>query len=166
MEYIQIRPAILKNAEQITLVHVQSWQQSYRSILPSSFLDTISHEEWLKRRRAILEGEKVICLVAELENSIIGFCDAGAARGEGRAQGEVYALYLLETYKRQGVGEKLFFAAKQALQVKGLLPFIVWVFKENISARNFYEKQSGVMVDAKMISVAGQYYEEVCYFFD
>jgi ribosomal protein S18 acetylase RimI-like enzyme len=163
MDYI-IRQATPEDAEGIARVHVESWQTSYREILPAEFLKNISLPKRTEMRRRILAEREGVKLAAVLGSEIVGFCDAGPARDliePGR--GELYAIYLLENHKGAGIGTRLFNEACARLSEAGFRTMHVWVLNDNRKTRKFYEKMGGVLHAEKPIEIAGRQYSEVAY---
>ncbi len=167
MNKIYIQKATLEDVEAIAQVHVKSWQESYKDILAPSYLNNIPHEDRLKLRKEVLSSSEAgIHLVAKNENAIIGFCDAGPNREQLDASGEIYAIYLLESYKDKGIGTKLWIHAVNYLKENKLYPFTAWVLEKNIPARKFYEKKKGYIIDTQMTAIGEEQHKEVCYIFN
>lgn len=165
---ILIRPATPEDAEKVVSVQVTAWQESYKDIIDQSFLDTMVYsEERVSRRQGYFQSNKSLkCFVALCGNQIIGFIDVGLSREHPLGKGEIYALYVLNDHKRQGIGTALWAAAVEYLNHQNLFPYIVWGLKENKSARKFYEKLGGVLIGTKESDMGGKLYPEVCYVFD
>src|SRR5215469_16160422 len=71
---IAIRPAAIDDCESIAQVHVQSWRDSYKNILPASILDSLSiHERLQMWQSAVSDGGRYPVYVAQLESRIVGF---------------------------------------------------------------------------------------------
>lgn len=166
--HFYIRHAKLTDAKAIAQVHVTGWQQSYKDILSSDYLANISYEERLKQRIHLLKQYQhhTIYLVATVQGEVVGFCDAGPSCEIVSAKGEIYAIYLLDQFKRQGIGSALWNNACQHLTEKKLNPFIVWVLKDNSPARQFYEERGGAKAQEKMVIIGNHSYQEVCYTFN
>jgi ribosomal protein S18 acetylase RimI-like enzyme len=163
-----IREATELDAENITVMHIKSWQETYKDIIDQVYLDDLPNkfEERLKFRQDILsKKDQAIHLVAEKDGKIIGFCDASFIREYEGAKGEVYAIYLLKEYQGSGIGKKLFQQAVEFLFANNLAPFVVLVLKDNLPSRKFYEKNGGVEIDMETIEIDGKTYEEVRYIF-
>lgn len=163
-----IKKAELQDAERLAEISVQGWQESYRGIIDQAYLDTISYAKRLKWRkeRLVSQTPQSIHLMVCVNDEIIGFCDAGPTRHPvGEVVGEVYALYVLELYKKQGIGSALWCHATDHLFDQDLIPFMVWVLEKNMPARAFYEKQGGRMIKTEENDIGGRLYAEVCYEF-
>jgi len=160
-----IRQASVDDARAIAKVHVESWQSSYRHILPDELLSGLSVEGRAQGwARSLTEPRHVTFVGTTREGRVVGFCDAGPNRSEPKTfEGEIYALYLVDEAKRQGVGRALFQAAATWLTQNELPSLIVWVLAANVAARHFYERLGGRLVAEKSISISGAPYREVAY---
>ncbi len=130
----------LDDAPELASVHVQAWREAYGQLLPERFYDDAARE----RRRVMWSGllagnhaaERV--RVARREGRIVGFVARGpAAEHQGhppQREEQLYALYVLSSCYGHGVGQALL---DQAL---GERPARLWVAKDNVRARRFYEK--------------------------
>ncbi len=109
-----IRAAQPEDAMDIGHVHVNSWRTTYRGLLPDSVLAAQSIGQraaiWRQAAKAALTGEsRSFVLVAEdSTDGIIGFASAGPEREEGSGfDGELYAIYLLQSHQGRGIGRQL-----------------------------------------------------------
>ncbi|PWU10867.1 MAG: hypothetical protein C5B47_01550 [Verrucomicrobia bacterium] len=164
-----IREAVLEDAAEITEVHVQSWKESYKGIVEQDYLDCISFAERLKQRKNILSGHSdkgKNLIVFNHRNQIIGFCDIGIARDERfMGCGEIYAIYILKGYQREGIGTALWKQSVNYFKTRNLIPFYVLVLEQNWSARMFYEKHRGTIAHVEAITLGNHSYKEICYCF-
>jgi GNAT superfamily N-acetyltransferase len=162
-----IRLAAPKDAEELTRVHVRSWQSSYRGLLAQEFLDTINANERLAGwRKTLAQPELFGVYVAAAPDTgeIAGFCGVGKSRGSPAGYpGEIYAIYLLEEVKGLGVGRALFLEGQQWLRERGLWPAALWVLRDNTRARRFYERMGGQLAGEQSITIGGVSYPEVAY---
>jgi GNAT superfamily N-acetyltransferase len=152
-----VREATLEDARGIARVHTDSWQESYRGILPSHVLDRIDVGQRLATRERILRARSGFHLVAYdvSRGDIVGFCDAGASRGEPRYAGEVYAIYFAYHAKRYGLGRDMFEQVREWMPSRGMHSMIVWVLANNPHARRFYEAMGGAVGHTKQSTVGG-----------
>jgi GNAT superfamily N-acetyltransferase len=163
-----IREATLADAEGIARVHTDSWQTSYRGILPDNVLDRIDVGQRTASRRQILSRREGFHLVAYdlTHGDIVGLCDAGASRRSVPQQGEVYAIYLAHRAKRHGLGQEMFDRVKAWLVANQMPSMIVWVLENNHHARRFYEAQGGIPGGRLRTAVAGHPVVELSYIWD
>lgn len=160
-----IRPATAADAPAIAHVHVEAWRTAYRNVLPDHVLDGLSEEKRRSHWQAALSnpqpGEFV--LVAEQDGQVVGFANGGPERdGDPHFTGEVYAIYLLDEFRRQGIGTTLFRRAVEMQINSGLNSMEVWVLRDN-PYRGFYEGRGGELAGEKLIQIGGQEFVEVAY---
>jgi ribosomal protein S18 acetylase RimI-like enzyme len=164
----QIREAQVPDARGIAEVWVRTWQEAYRDILPTAFLNGLSVDAGEKRWRDLLNaampGRRT--LVADSGGQVVGFVTAGVLRDE-KAQppsGEVYAIYVLPDWWGQDIVRSLLAHAEQVLIEQGCDEAVLWVLADNQRARTFYER-AGWRTDggAKRDTLGGREVEEVRY---
>ena len=140
-----IRKALPGDANAIAQVHIRSWQEAYRDLMPAEFLKgldaTLARREsfWV---RSIESGESDVW-VAELDRQVIGWISIGASRDEeaaGANAGEVMAIYVLAKCWQAGVGLALWNAGLQFLMEQGYECLTLWVLSRNERAIRFYSK--------------------------
>ncbi|SEA68245.1 L-amino acid N-acyltransferase YncA [Bowdeniella nasicola] len=131
------------DAAAVARIHVASWQHAYRGLLPSRVLDSLSiADRTAKFTRSIRKGGPVRYLVAEDGGTIIGFAAVGPCRDEDSStdDSELAALYVHPLHLRAGAGRALLAKAKEAAKQMGCKRMILWVLKDNASARAFYKR--------------------------
>lgn len=105
-------------------------------------------------------------LAAVVHEEVIGFCDAGPSSDVSLIGGEIYAIYLLDQFKNQGIGSALWKEICHHFKKNKLTLFIAWVLEDNLSARQFYEKHGGKKIQEKMVDIGNHSYKEICYGFE
>lgn len=140
---IVIRKASEADAEQIAKVHYNAWMETYRGILPETFLDARSIE---KSTEIFKRSKCKNIVVASVDGKLTGFCGWGEFRGNecDSSFGEIHGIYVLKSYQRLSLGGKMINYALRELKVKGYKKAALWVLEENKNAVGFYEK-SGFM---------------------
>jgi ribosomal protein S18 acetylase RimI-like enzyme len=102
--------------------------------------------------------------VAEEPEGIVGFASGGRERaGEHGFEGELYAIYVLDAAERHGHGRELVRAVAGALREMNFPDMIVWVLRDNVRARGFYEHLGGTYVRVQPITIGTTTLEEVSY---
>ena len=128
---------IMETPEEIegkSLVHWQTWRESYDDLLPPEFQETMT----LDRCRFFSQKYPENTLIAMDGKKVVGFISYGNYHDETIQAGEIIALYVLKDYYGKGVSKQLMHAAFAALD-----PFseiYLWVLKENKRAIAFYQK--------------------------
>jgi GNAT superfamily N-acetyltransferase len=135
-----IRPAVPDDAKAIARVHVASWQEAYRSILPTDFLANLSVE---KRQAMWTESIRIglpHVLTAEIAGELVGFSAIGASRDDADVATayEVWAIYVAPTQWGTGIGRALWLASRQFAVAHGARTISVWVIATNERAIRFY----------------------------
>jgi ribosomal protein S18 acetylase RimI-like enzyme len=163
---MRIRRARKEDAEAIARVHVESWRSTYRGIIAADFLANLSLENHAERWREILrtQNQKDYTFVADnTDGQIAGFISGGPQRDlKIHYEAELYALYLLESAQRRGLGRRLVLAATSHLLRDGFKNTLVWVLENNPS-RKFYEALGGQYVTEKAIMIGDQKLTEFAY---
>lgn len=161
-----IRKAISDDATGIGRVHVDSWRTTYKGIVTDDYLSALSYTSSTNRWRNRLEGnsERYALFVSEDdEGNIVGFADGGPERsGDSTYDGELYAIYLLQEYQRQGVGKQLFRNVAAHLSTNQFHALLIWVLVDNPS-RSFYESLGGLPIRETVIEIGGERLSEIAY---
>jgi GNAT superfamily N-acetyltransferase len=156
-----VRRARPADAAPLARVHVQSWREAYRGIIPQTYLDQLSvpaHErQW---RRSL--GGSTWGFVAEWEQRVVGFASAGLARARRDVSGELYLLYVLRACHGRGIGRALFDACHYELARCGHHGLLVWVLADN-PARRFYQRLGGELAGESEVTLAGAKLREVAF---
>lgn len=165
-----IRKALPSDAKAIARVHISSWQDAYRELMPAQYLNsleaTLAQREsfWL---RSLESGESNVW-VAEADKHIVGWISVGASRDEeaaGANTGEVMAIYVSARYWQTGTGLALWKAGLQSLRTHGFQGLTLWVLSRNERAVRFY-RRAGCVEDTgteRTLQRGGVILEEVRY---
>ncbi len=142
---MEVRLARVEDAGQIALVHVRSWQQAYRGLVPQEYLDSLDLVQRAGAWKRMLErpdSSRSATVVMDSGDVLAGFASLGPTRDDDQipAQvGEVRAIYLLPDACGNGLGRQLMAAALEHLTVAGFEQASLWVLDSNVRARRFYE---------------------------
>jgi hypothetical protein len=141
----QIRIATSDDAPALGQMHVASWRETYTGLLPEKMLLLLSAEARAAAWAKILQEPAGLTVVylAEHENSIIGFGSCGPQRTETLKtkgyDGEVSAIYVLREFQKRSIGTRLLHAMCSDLIRRGFHAAALWVLRDNLKARRFYE---------------------------
>jgi GNAT superfamily N-acetyltransferase len=164
---VQVQQANASDGRAIAQVQVDSWHTSYRGIVPDALLDELHVEErvhWWER--VLTDGtDGRFTFVAEDETGqIVGYASGGPSRSQIPCYaGEIYAIYLVHSHQRRGIGRQPVATVAAQLARDGRHSMLLWVFKENWAARRFYERLGGRLIGSKPMELAGVELEEVAY---
>jgi len=81
---------------------------------------------------------------------------------EGMFNGELYAIYVIQSMQGRGAGRKLALAAARDLKGRGSNSMLVWVLADNPYKR-FYERMGGEQVLTRDVDVGGKSLKELGY---
>jgi len=169
---ILVRGAVEADVEGIARVHVQAWRESYKDFLSPEALAGLSVEERMRMWQGAFArpDQRARTLVAETgAGEIVGFASGGPIRSETAellgTEAEIFAIYLLDRAKRQGIGRRLMTGVFDHLGGQGLGSAGLWVLKDNLSARRFYEKLGGPPGPEQAFDLRGQNVVEIAYRF-
>ena len=157
---LRIRAANPTDAGSVARVHIDTWKTAYAGIVPAKYLAALSYrarESWWAD--ILSTGHPTTSsLVAETERGeVVGFATGGPeSEGNLTYRGELYSIYLLEQYQRQGVGRRLVSALAQHLLVDGIGSMLVWVLEDNHPACQFYESLGGERINRKTVAIGGE----------
>lgn len=166
-----IRKMTVPDCHEVAKIHTDSWRFAYAGIIDQAYLDQIDttkrEENW--RRGVEANDPNIIRLVATDKHSILGFAVGGENRTKELApnsQAELWAIYTAPNKMRTGAGTKLIQAFSQELEKLNIKTFCVWALEDNHIARNFYQKNGGVLLANKNhIQIGEQNLAEVGYQF-
>ena len=97
-------------------------------------------------------------------DGIVGFVMGGRERsGNLHYSGELYAIYVLDQYHRQGIGAALVRQWAGSLRQAAMNSALVWVLAENKPAIAFYERLGGRRLAEQMIDIGGTSLKELAF---
>jgi ribosomal protein S18 acetylase RimI-like enzyme len=159
-----IVPAGPGDAVDLARVHVEAWRETYPGMLPQVYLDRMSVAIHARRWRHRLMNGGEITLAAETARGLVGYCSGDWARGGARpGEAEISTLYVLRRAQRVGLGARLLTAAARALAARGATSLVIWVLRDNMSARRFYETMGGVADRERDEAIGGGIVASVAY---
>ena len=138
-----IRKANVNDAKDIVKVNVMGWKNTYKNIFPQTFLDELDPEDENSIRKC---QEKINqYAVCEVDNKIVAMIRYGRnKKSYDDSYAEIYALYVDDSYKKQGIGSKLVEFAFEEL--KNEYDYLLISTLVDNSANEFYKKIGGKFV--------------------
>ncbi len=101
------------------------------------------HERQWRHR---LMSTREATLAAEGHRGLVGYVSAQRTRGRTqRDEAEIATLYLLRSAQGTGLGRALFIAGARVMAARGAGALVLWVLRDNLNARGFYERLGGVV---------------------
>ncbi len=133
---VRVRRAVPDDAEALTALHIDCWDEAYAGLMPPEVLAARREDlpAQIARRRASLD-RSADTLVADHDGWLVGFVNAGRGRDEDLDLDlEVKALYVRAAHWGTGVGHRLL------TESVGGLACYLWVLEGNDRAMAFYEE--------------------------
>lgn len=166
---VQIRQAVYEDAEGIAFVHVNSWRSTYKGVVSDDYLNGLTIEtrkkNWQKNFHTI---NSCVVVAVDETGKIVGFASGGPEQTHHPKYyrtGEVYAIYLLESFQRKGIGKQLIKAILDHLDDLGLEQLLIWALEDN-TYRLFYEQIGGSVIERTTIEMDRKRYTEIGYGWD
>lgn len=144
LDYV-IFPAGPGDAWALAETHVASWRESYRGLLPDSYLDRMSIDAHARRFHAELTDASPhhLTLAAAGPTDIVGYASGGPSRSGRPGEAEIQTLYVRLFAQRTGLGRRLLIGAARAFADMGARSLMISTLRDNIPARKFYERLGG-----------------------
>jgi GNAT superfamily N-acetyltransferase len=135
-----IRPASEADAAAIAQLLVDTWQSSFRGLVPDSFLAAMSvAEHEVRHRRRMRQPENRHLIAEDRHGRALGFANVGRNRiAECPAALELYALFVAAPHQGLGLGRRLVGAVAAACAAPGRKTMAVEALTANPS-RGFLE---------------------------
>jgi ribosomal protein S18 acetylase RimI-like enzyme len=165
-----VRAATVRDADDIAIVHVTAWRETYPGIVPQSILEALSTVARAERWRSILSGQsagEASFVACDRVGMVVGFASSGPQRYAAPAyDGEFYGIYVLRRAQGCGLGRSLMQAMAQSLRDDGRKSANVWVAARNIPARQFYAALGGRFAAVSSDVLGGVVVDAVAYGWD
>jgi len=156
---IEIREALLDDADACAAAHIEGWRTGYRKLLPDEFLDAPEFaSQRIDRWQSWTWADELTdarLSVAELHRRVVGWGMCGRERPQpmcdqisaGESQpvpntlerGEVYGFYVHPDAWGSGAAPALISRCHEYLRDLGFVEAVLWVLRDNPRARRFYE---------------------------
>lgn len=139
---MEFRVADETDAENIALLHAQSWKRTYRGMMPDEFLDgplLANRRAAWRERMASPATDQWVCVALE-ESRLVGFV---CVYGNENARWGSYIdnLHVLPEFHRRGIGTSLMLHVAEWLCKRASHSGVyLWVMQANRRARAFYER--------------------------
>ncbi len=146
-----IRRAVRSGALAIAAVNVQAWREAYDGLIPAEIIAGVTLDrsvaQWQNALHDVAQTNRVH--VALIDDAVVGYVSSGPQRTAdlaGTYDGEILALYVLAAQQRRGIARALIGAAFRSLANRDFIGAALWVLRDNLRARGFYEALGGGLV--------------------
>lgn len=167
-----IRPFTSDDISACATLHKASRRESEVGIILDIDLDRYDLDHFIKNWSEWSSYKETKILVADDDGKIVGFTLFGKIKTRPdfdkgvvpRYGAEIYALYVHPDHFRQGLGKALFAAACNDLIEQKLTSMVLWTYKKNKRACQFYESMGGQRIAKQRVDVGTKSWaEESCF---
>jgi ribosomal protein S18 acetylase RimI-like enzyme len=163
-----IRAARKVDLPAIAGIHMASWRDAYKGLVPEAALLRRSLADCLAGwRSGFAEHAADITVAASQDGRIHGFCCAGPVIDAVRSapfEFEIHGLHVAPSSRRNGIGASLLRQAlAQASAREGSSSAIVWTLADLALSRRFYEREGGKPVKSGVCTLDGIALPEIAY---
>jgi GNAT superfamily N-acetyltransferase len=153
---VRYRRADADDAEQIALLHADSWRRHYRGAYADSFLDgDIAADRravWLARLAAPANTETIL---AEDGDRLVGFSHVVFDDDPGWGS-LVDNLHVVHDQRRTGIGTQLLARSARAVTERAAgNTMYLWVLQQNTAAQQFYRASGAAGAETATVSAPG-----------
>lgn len=163
---VNIRPAKTGDEAAIANVHITSWQEAYKDLIPQEYLDSLPSElvQRIENWKRTLANPQRWVWVAEGPTDIVGFALFGPPRDPNRDGFiELGAIYLLASEKGKGIGVALLAAGFNHMRGLGYHKAYCWVLEGNPTVK-FYQRTGAIFSNqVKEDEIGGKIFKELAY---
>jgi ribosomal protein S18 acetylase RimI-like enzyme len=152
-----LRPAHAGDAEAIAALHTDSWQRTYRGMMPDAFLDgpALGDRRRVWQDRLGAHDPARLVVVADAGQRIVGFICVFARQDAGWGA-YIDNLHVVHDWKGRGVGRALMRRAGEwVCQTQPGASVYLWVMEANVPARAFYDRLGARHVGTVLMSDPG-----------
>jgi len=160
---IVVRAARPDDAAGVARVYIESWHDTYPSILPTQLLCAMTPRGQTARWQAAIQarGREQVLVAEKSGAGIIAMASFGPARDSDLGfDGEVYTLYVDPAFLGRGTGRALLCGAFEALKDRKLRSCLIWAHARN-NACFFYEAMGGRRVATRTTRLMGELTPEI-----
>ncbi len=144
MPTVTVRPAEVRDLNQVVDVFLGCWRETYAAVLPRRLVDAMTDESarelWARAAQESAPGDLLVALGAGREvpdghPQVVGVARLGDVVD---GTGHLASLYVSPQAQGLGVGRRLMEAALTRLAAAGATSATLWVFRDNAPSIAFY----------------------------
>ncbi|MDQ2680955.1 MAG: GNAT family N-acetyltransferase [Candidatus Eremiobacteraeota bacterium] len=161
-----VRIADLSDADSIARVHVASWEDAYRGIVPDAVIDArtvdVRRAQWIEN---LSKGDSITLVACDERGTIQGFASARLLNDtDDKFQSYLHTLYVRPETQNRGVGRQLLQAIATRLRDCGARNLALRTLRLG-HVRVFYEHLGARLVPEDIDNDGGTF-DDVIYVFD
>lgn len=167
-----IRAASKEDVPALAALHIEGWHAAYGGLVDDEALNTPTLESRIDQWKEWIHlSDSRTYIAIDDKGAPTGFISCGRLRTPVPGMSpvrplytsEVYGLYLLPAYYRQGIGTALMRAGVKGLHEMKHKSLCLWVLEKNDRAVSFYKKLGGERCGKKEIEIGKSRVKEICF---
>lgn len=143
-----LRPLQLADAASVASLHIETWRDTYRGLMPDATLDALNLQEYEDRWKRILSQNdgnmRLVNIGAFQDNVLLGFAAAGPPREAWGYESELWVINIPKRFQKMGVGKALLKACLDHVLTLGAKNMYLSCMVGNTNAENFYKKMGAI----------------------
>lgn len=165
---VTYRRPMPNEAAAFAALHVQCWREAYSAYVPAALLAGFSAEKRLPMWEGVLATAERIVVGAYVGENPVGFIIAGPTPENlvENQDGHVWALYIVATQHRRGIGRELMAQTASKWLGRGGTSLTIGVLSANQPARAFYESLGAKLVKTGIYDWDGHELPDCTYLID
>jgi RimJ/RimL family protein N-acetyltransferase len=138
----QVIRAKKDNAIDMGFVHSHSWQKAYRGIIPDEIVDSFTPEKKSRNLLTLFLHVPEEYYLFRVDGHPAGIASLNKSHEENAPDyiGEIYSIYFHPDFWGTSATHKGLQFCVERLKSLGYTQVTIWVLKDNLRARSFYEK--------------------------
>ena len=166
MNYL-IRKSTMEDYDNIAHIVTKCWQDTYKNIVNSDFLNNLSknEKERANSQKKSFDKDDNHEYVLLVNKKIVGFIKVCISEEDIKDCGEIKAIYILNDFKGNGYGRKLFEKGVNELKSMGCKCMVIGCLDGNPS-NEFYKHMGGEYLKQRIFSLPTQDLLENVYYFE
>ena len=153
---MRIIKATAEHADMVGYIHSNAWKSAYQDIFPKEYLEADTIDKRKEEFKASLAYDNIAYYLVFEDDNAAGIVKILTENSVC----EVAAVYFLEEYRNKGYGTETLTYIKNIYQDHRI---VLWVLKENLKARQFYEKNRFAATGESRTIHRGDEYVQVKY---
>ncbi len=139
-----LKAATPEDAPAIQHVAAVSWRFTYKDIFTPDYIANFVARAYALESlsKQIANSRHIFEVVTNFANQVIGFAHCGDS-GKGP---ELFRLYLLPEYHRQGIGQALIRRIEEKMRTQKITRYFCYVHGRNEIGKSFYAKQAFIHI--------------------
>lgn len=157
--------ATVGNAAAMGRVHSASWQKAYRGLIPDEVVDCFTAESRAEAFAEAISARPEEYYLFTVDGNPAGLALLYKSHEENLPDsvGEIYALYFHPDYWGTAAPHEGIQFCMERLKQLGFTAITIWVLKDNLRARKFYEKHGFTLDGEEREITIGKSFTELRY---